>query len=106
MYIVPITEFTPIDSVESLDKVSAGLSGEQEGNHTESFSDVLMNAINGVREMEEKSQQDAYNLAMGKTDDIESIMIQSAKISTAIEITTQIVTRAVNSYKEIIQMQI
>ena len=43
---------------------------------------------------------------MGYSDDIESAMIDATKASTAIELTTQITTRAVNAYKSILEMQI
>lgn len=107
MFIVPLTEMSSINPLESISKIKPSeINMNNDNDKEESFSDTLKNAINGVKELEMKSQQDSYDLAMGKTDDLEGIMIQSAKATTAIEVTTQIVTRAVNSYKEIIQMQI
>ena len=75
-------------------------------NEKESFFDVLADAIGGVKAMEKQSEQDSYDLAMGYTDDLDSVMVQSAKTTMAIELTTQLVTQAVNTYKEIIQMQV
>lgn len=107
MFIVPLTEMQSINSLEGISKIKPSeINMDNDNEKEESFSDTLKNAISGVKELEMKSQQDSYDLAMGKTDDIEGIMIQSAKATTAIEVTTQIVTRAVNTYKEIIQMQI
>ncbi|NLP26044.1 MAG: flagellar hook-basal body complex protein FliE [Clostridiales bacterium] len=107
MFIVPLTEMQSINSLDGVSKIKPSLiNTDNNTDKEESFADTLKSAINGVKELEMKSQQDSYDLAMGKTDDIEGIMIQSAKATTAIEITTQIVTRAVNTYKEIIQMQI
>lgn len=107
MFIVPLTEMQSINSLDGVSKIKPSLiNTDNNTDKKESFADTLKSAINGVKELEMKSQQDSYDLAMGKTDDIEGIMIQSAKATTAIEITTQIVTRAVNTYKEIIQMQI
>lgn len=71
-----------------------------------SFASMLENAINGVKDMETASNQSAYDVAMGNTDDIQNAMILSAKAESAINLTTQITSRAVNSYKEIMQMQL
>ena len=43
---------------------------------------------------------------MGQTEDIEGAMIDATRASVAIETAVQITTRAVNAYKEIVQMQI
>ena len=43
---------------------------------------------------------------MGRSEDIEGAMIDSTRASIAIETAVQVTTRAVNAYKEIIQMQI
>jgi flagellar hook-basal body complex protein FliE len=56
--------------------------------------------------MEQESQQNTYDLAMGNTNDLEGVMIQAAKTSTTIEVTTQIVSKAIGAYKEILQMQV
>ena len=107
VFIVPLTEMTSLNSIDGISKIGSGsINIDDDKEKEESFADTLKSAIMGVKELEMKSQQDSYDLAMGKTDDIEGIMIQSAKTTTAIEITTQIVTRVVNTYKEIMQMQI
>ena len=71
-----------------------------------SFSDTLKNALGGVYALQEQTKIDSYNLAMGYTDDLESIMLNSSKATLALEVTTQLVSKAVNTYKEILQMQI
>ena len=75
-------------------------------NPTTSFEQTLKDKIQEVRDLEEESKQLSYDLAMGKTDDLTSVMIQSAKAQTALELTVQVTTRAVNAYKEIMQMNI
>lgn len=101
MNVTAISEIVPLESIFKTDNGT-----ELEKNQTQSFADTLKSAIDGVKQMENESKQASYDLALGKTDDLESVMIQSAKASTAIEVTTQIVTRAVNAYKEITQMQL
>ena len=55
---------------------------------------------------EVKNRDDAYDLAMGRTDDLAAISINSAKAAVALEMTVQVASRAVTAYKEILQMQI
>ena len=47
-----------------------------------------------------------YDLAVGNTDDLTAVMLAATKAETAVQLTTQITTRAVNAYKEIMQMNI
>lgn len=65
-----------------------------------------MDAVNGVKELENQSNKASYDLAVGNTDDLTSVMLAATKAQTAIQMTTQITTRAVNSYREIMQMNI
>jgi flagellar hook-basal body complex protein FliE len=70
------------------------------------FFDTLKSSIDGIRDLEMESAQNTYDLAMGYTNDLEGVMIQAAKTSTTIEIATQVVSKAISSYKEILQMQV
>ena len=71
-----------------------------------SFADTLGKKIAEIKSLEQKSLDSAYAVAMGQTEDIEGAMIDATKASVAIETAVQITTRAVNAYKEIMQMQI
>ena len=71
-----------------------------------SFSETLRQKIQNVKDLEQKSLDSAYAVSMGQTEDIEGAMIDATKASVAIETAVQITTRAVNAYKEIVQMQI
>ena len=111
MFIIPLSGMPYVGSIEgnSSAVVSAGgnvSEGNIGGNTGSSFIDTLKDSVNSVKQLETDSANASYNLAMGYTDDIEGTMLQSSKASTAIQLTTQVVTRAVNSYKEIMQMQI
>ena len=67
---------------------------------------MLKNAVENLKETQIQSQQDNYDLAMGNTDNLAAIMIKSAKADAAVTMTVQLTSRAVNAYKEIMQMQI
>ena len=70
------------------------------------FADVLQNAVSTLQQTPETSAQDSYNLATGNTDNLAQIMMNSSKETAAVQFTTELCTRAVNAYKEVMQMQI
>ncbi|MGN1480969.1 flagellar hook-basal body complex protein FliE [Porcipelethomonas sp.] len=101
MFIVPLTEMsmsgiTPLKATEQ----------ENVESKDQSFGEILKSKIQDVKDLESQSLQSAYDIATGASDDIESAMLDSTKASTAIEMTVQLTTRAVNAYKEIMSMQI
>lgn len=108
MFIVPLTPMaTQLDGVSGVVRNNEPQSvGETLKNETKSFADYLMDSVKKVKELEAASDQSAYDLAVGNRNDLENVMIESAKASTAVEATVQIVTRAVNAYKSIVEMQI
>lgn len=105
MFIVPLTSSMPsIERLETIGKIEPVV--EHNSETPETFGDILKMKIQGVKDLEMQSLQSAYDIATGASSDLESAMLDSAKASTAIEMTTQITTRVVNAYKEIMQMQI
>lgn len=104
---------TPLVSMPSVEVLSAkGLAGTGSNINTDpedgekSFAATLKEKIAEVKGLEMKSLDSAYAVSMGQTEDIEGAMIDAAKASVAIETAVQITTRAVNAYKEIMQMTI
>lgn len=104
MIITPLTRMTPVETLERI-----GESQQQAGMGSSSqvpFADMLKDAMSQYQEAKEISDQDSYDLAMGNTDNIASVMIHSLQTSTAMEMTVQLASRAVSTYKEIMQMQV
>ncbi len=105
---------TPLVSMPSVEVLSAkGLAGTNSNSITvdleegeKSFAATLKEKIAEVKGLEMKSLDSAYAVSMGQTEDIEGAMIDATKASVAIETAVQITTRAVNAYKEIMQMTI
>lgn len=105
MFIVPLSGLQGSSSmapIESVTKVAA----EEKENKTETFGDILKAKIQSVKDLETQSLQSAMDVSMGVSSDVESAMIDATKASTAIELTVQLTTRAVNAYKDIMSMQI
>lgn len=101
MFIVPLTSMPSLAEIGKTDTLAAK-NEESEG----SFGDILKQKIQNVKDLEMQSLQSAYDLSTGASSDIETAMLDSAKASTAIEMTVQLTTRAVNAYKEIMSMQV
>ncbi len=102
-----ITPLTGMPEMKTIGTGTGNLRTNIEGTEKEkTFGDTLRENIQNVKDLENKSLDSAYAVSMGQTEDIEGAMIDATKASIAIETAVQITTRAVNAYKEIVQMQI
>ncbi len=109
-FIVPLTPMATITPLTPVNGTKAAGAAQQIDGQTDgeegSFLHTLQEKIQGVKDLETTSLDSAYAVALGQSDDIESAMLDAAKASIAIQTTTQITTRAVNAYKEIMEMQV
>ncbi len=104
-FIIPLSQLPPISEIKGkYDNTNIGSAVNNDSQM--SFSDTLRQKIQNVKNLEQKSLDSAYDVSMGKTENIEGAMIDATRASVAIETAVQITTRAVNAYKEIMQMQI
>lgn len=101
MFIVPIGQMSPLSELQNESSAT-----QQATNSQIPFSDVLQDAVKTMQETQEVSSKDAYDLAMGRSDDLHSVMIHSTQASTALKMTVELTSRVVNAYKEIMQTQI
>lgn len=102
MFIVPLTQLPSMIKVEDTNLAVTALSGTAKT----PFADILHNAVENARQTQAAANRDAYDLAVGNTDNLAAVMINSAKAATALETTVQLTSRAVSAYKEIMQMQV
>lgn len=103
MFIIPIQKMDTVSSINT----SLTAAGEKENKGGSiPFADVFSDAMNEYRAASAQSDEDSYQLAMGNLDNLASLQINSAKAETARAVVTQLTSRAVNAYKEIMQMQI
>ena len=70
------------------------------------FQNVLSQAISETNRLSEISEQDSNDLLFGDVDNLAQIQINSLKAKTMLQTTVQLTSRAVNAYKEIMQMQV
>lgn len=76
-------------------------------NNNNIFDDFYKSAINLLEEtnkMELEADQKSLELAMGKTSNIEDVLIAQEKANILLQFTIQVRNKAVESYKEIMRM--
>lgn len=101
MFIVPLSTLPSIFPEQpSLEAQQSGLLSNIP------FANVLSDAIENLEKVQAVSEQDSYNLARGKTDDLHTMMINSLKTSTAVNFTTALAGRAISTYSEIMRMTV
>ena len=101
-----ITPLSGMQSITPLQPMNSGKTNAESDSAGTTFADTLRSKIQNVKDLEQQSLASAYDVSMGRSEDIEGAMIDATKASVAIETAVQVTTRAVNAYKEIIQMQI
>ena len=100
MFIVPITPMEKMD-FSSTEKVTTAKEATEGA-----FSSILDSAINQFKEADKISDIDGAGLSLGNADDLAQIQINMLKAETMLQTTVQITSRAVNAYKEIMQIQV
>ena len=71
-----------------------------------SFFNVLKDAVSEYSSLQEAAEADSTALALGETDNLAQIQIDSLKVEAALQTTVQLTSRVVNTYKEIMQMTV
>lgn len=104
MYLVPLSALPSIQPLETANREDNPVPQQQE--KQSSFAGIMKEAIETLRQSQEVTAADSYNLAMGDVASLHDMMINSVMEATAVETAVQITSRAVSAYKEIMQMQI
>ncbi|SIS37659.1 flagellar hook-basal body complex protein FliE [Salimicrobium flavidum] len=73
--------------------------------HTK-FADSLKNAIDGVNKAQVESNEMTKALARGEVDDLHNVMISSQKASVMMTTATEVQSKVVEAYKEVMRMQV
>lgn len=70
------------------------------------FAEYLTEALDGLNSLERKSDISSVELATGDVQNLHQVMIDSAKAEIALQFTLQIRNKILESYQEIMRMQI
>ena len=96
MFIIPVTRMEGVGDLTDLKKDSTVKAVPEKR-----FDSVLKEA---VREADQAIKD--MKLASGQVDNLHTALIQAEKTAAAVEFTTQITTKAVNAYNQIMGMQV
>jgi len=95
-----MNQITPMQKNESIQQTTQDEKGKV------SFSNVLKNAIEKINEAEHESNVQTEALAEGKVDDLHDVMISAQKAKVMVETAVQIQQKAIDTYNEVMRMQI
>ena len=95
----------PIEAMKLMEFSESGKTLRPEPK-TDTFRNVLDNAIVALNDTQAASRNDAYRLALGDVDNIGEVMVNTLKAETMIQTAVQITARVVNAYKEIMNIQV
>lgn len=72
----------------------------------QSFGEILSQAVSQLERLQQEADLSIESLAAGEDIDIHEVMIAVEKASLALELTLQVRNKLVESYQEIMRMQI
>jgi len=78
----------------------------REGEEGPTFARFLQDALQQVNTLQKEADQAAVALASGNLDDLHNLLIKTEKAQLSLQLTVQVVNKAVEAYKEISRMQI
>ena len=71
-----------------------------------SFYELLQDNLNQVNELHKNADQLTEDFALGKTDNIHEVTIAAEKAQMALNLTSAIQNKVIQSYEEIMRMQV
>ncbi len=96
MFIKPMTR---IDSIQAIGEI-------QKKESTTPFQDIFQKAAENVIETDREFQRQQYLLATGQTDDLHSLTIASTKAQLSVDMMIQLRNRALESYNELMRINL
>lgn len=71
-----------------------------------SFGEVLMQAVEEVQATKDKAERITLDYATGKSVDVHTMLISAAKADVALQVTSNVVSKAASSINQLMQTQI
>ena len=96
---------TPIQPISPMTFSKIG-EAEKSTDSSTSFLSIFKDAVSEYASLQKTADADSTALALGETDNLAQIQIDSLKAEAALQTTVQLTSRAVNAYKEIMQTSI
>lgn len=97
-------------NVNGIDKLNMSLMEKSKksvkGENEESFQEFLQQSLKGVNDLQVDAERKNILLATGKIENIHDVTIASEKAKVALDLTLAIRTKVVDTYREIMRMQV
>jgi flagellar hook-basal body complex protein FliE len=84
---------------------SGGTSGIKNASE-QSFGQILSDALENVNDLQKKADQASTDLATGRIEDVSQVVIAAEKASVALQLTIQVRNKMLESYQEMMRMQV
>jgi flagellar hook-basal body complex protein FliE len=99
---------TPLQRVQSIfpEGQTSGVGGTEQSESTSTFKDIFSDAINNVVDTDYSTVIDTENLATGDVDDLHTLSIDNMKSYLAVEMLVQLRNKALDSYNQIMQINV
>lgn len=103
MFIVPISSTINTTGINSL-KINADkeMDSSKQGEGL-GFKEVFQDVVNNVEKTDAVTKEDAYNLSIGKMDDMHTMMINAAKADVALQTMVQLRNKFLDAYSEVMR---
>lgn len=98
---------TPVNGINVASELASSIgSTENKDEFYIPFKDILANAVDNVNATQRVAEQDILNVLSGQTDDLHTVIINSAKADLAFQTLVQLRNKALESYNEIMRMSL
>lgn len=71
-----------------------------------SFADTLKDAVGNVNEAQKTADKAMQDLATGRTDNIQEVMVATEKADIALKLMVQVRNKIIDAYQEVMKMQV
>jgi len=85
---------------------SGGAGKTTEAVPEKSFGQFLTDAVSNVNDLQNKASQASTDLATGRIEDISQVVIAAEKAAVALQLTIQVRNKVLESYQEMMRMQV
>ena len=96
----------PIGLIGSINRELPALPGDAPSGGGPGFKQLLNDQIEKVNQLQRDATEAIEDLAAGRRDDIESVLIATQKADTAVRLLLQVRNKVIDAYDEVKQMRI
>lgn len=100
MFIQPIGTIATLEDLTKVNDVSAAQQNQIP------FKNLVMDAVNDVKEADSALQTEIYKLTTGQSDDLHSANNASTKLGLALDMVIQLRNKSLDAYNEIMRMSV